>query len=210
VAALGQKVASLDRTAAANSDALKKLEQSVAALGGRVAEQANEPHATAAIAASALKSAIDRGGSFAAELEMFAAVAPDTPELGELRALAAKGVPTRAQLAAEVGQVTDKMQDAARPTPAGNGGVIDRLLSSARSLVRVRPVGNAEGDGVAARIARFRNAVTGGDLAKAAGEYAALPEKAKAAGADFMAGLQARLKVDALAQKALASSLKTG
>jgi hypothetical protein len=52
--------------------------------------------------------------------------------------------------------------------------------------------------------------VTGGDLAKAAEEYAALPEKAKAAGADFMAGLQARLKVDALAQKALASALKTG
>jgi hypothetical protein len=71
-------------------------------------------------------------------------------------------------------------------------------------------VGNVEGDGVSARIARFRNAVTGGDLAKAAEEYAALPETAKAAGADFMAGLRARLKVDALAQKALASVLKAG
>ena len=55
-----------------------------------------------------------------------------------------------------------------------------------------------------------RDAVTGGDLAKAAEEYDALPDRAKAAGADFMAGLQARLKVDALAQKALASALKTG
>jgi hypothetical protein len=210
VAALDQKVTSLDRTAAANADALKRLEQSVAALGGKVAEQANEPHATAAIAASALKSAIDRGGSFAAELDMFAAVAPNTPELGELRALATKGVPTRIRLAAEVGPVAEKMQDAAQPAPADNGSMVDRLLASARSLVRVRPVGNAEGDGVSAQIARFRNAVTGGDLAKAAEEYAALPEKAKAAGADFMVGLQARLKVDALAQKALASALKTG
>jgi hypothetical protein len=210
VDALGQKVASLDRTAAGNADTLKKLEQSVAALGGKVAEQANEPHATAAIAASALKSAIDRGGSFAAELDMFAAVAPDTPELGELRALATKGVPTRIRLAAEVGPVAEKMQDAAQPAPADNGSMVDRLLASARSLVRVRPVGNAESDGVSAQIARFRNAVTGGDLAKAAEEYAALPDKAKAAGADFMAGLQARLKVDALAQKALASALKTG
>jgi hypothetical protein len=210
VNALGQKVSSLDQATVANGDALKKLEQSVAALGGKVADQANAPKATTAIAASALKSAIDRGGSFAAELDMFAAVAPDTPELGELRTLAAKGVPTRARLAAEVGTVAEKMQDAARPAPADNGGVVDRLLASARSLVKVRPVGKAEGDGVTARIARFRNSVTGGDLAKAAEEYAALPDKAKAAGADFMAGLQARLKVDALAQKALASALKTG
>jgi hypothetical protein len=210
VDALGEKVASLDRAAAANSDALGKLEQSVAALGGKVAEQANEPHATAAIAASALKSAIDRGGSFAAELDLFAAVAPGTPELGELRALAARGVPTRAQLAAEVGPVADGMLEAGRQAAASDGGVVDRLLASARSLVRVRPVGDVEGDGVSARIARFRNAVTGGDLARAAEEYGALPDKAKAAGADFMAGLQARLKVDALAQKALASALKAG
>jgi hypothetical protein len=88
--------------------------------------------------------------------------------------------------------------------------VVDRLLASARSLVRVRPVGNVQGDGVSAHIAHFRDAVTGGDLAKAAEEYDALPDRVKAAGADFMAGLQARLKADALAQKALASVLKAG
>jgi hypothetical protein len=102
------------------------------------------------------------------------------------------------------------MLEAGRQAAASDGGVVDRLLASARSLVRVRPVGDVEGDGVSARIARFRNAVTGGDLARAAEEYGALPDKAKAAGADFMAGLQARLKVDALAQKALASALKAG
>jgi hypothetical protein len=210
VDALDQKVASLGQTTAANADALKKLEQNVAVLGGKVADRANEPHATAAIAASALKSAIDRGGSFAAELDMFAAVAPDTPELGDLRALADRGVPTRARLAAEVGPVADRMLDAIEQAASSDGGVVDRLIASARSLVRVRPVGKVEGDGVAADITRFRNAVAGGDLAKAAEEYAALPEKVKAAGADFMGGLQARLKVDALAQKALASALKTG
>ncbi|MDN5927900.1 MAG: hypothetical protein L0I29_12575 [Hyphomicrobiales bacterium] len=210
VDALGKKVTALGQTAVANSDALKKLEQSVTALSGKVDKQASEPHATAAIAASALKSAIDRGGSFAAELDMFAAIAPDTPELGELQALAAKGVPTRARLASEVGTVADDMLDATRQVASPDGGVVDRLISSARSLVTVRPVGKVEGDGVAARITRFRNAVTGGDLAGAAEEYGALPDKTKAAGADFMAGLQARLKVDALAQKALASALKTG
>jgi hypothetical protein len=210
VDALGQKVDALDKAAAGNGQELQKLQETVAALGGKVTEQASEPNATTAIAASALKSAIERGGSFAAELDTFAAVAPDTPELTELRALAAKGVPTRAQLAAEAGAVADRMLDATRDVPSGDAGVVDRLLASARSLVKVHPVGSVEGDGVAARIARFRNAVTGGDLAGASADYDALPEKAKAAGADFMAKLQARVKVDALAQKALASALKTG
>jgi hypothetical protein len=210
VDALGQKVDALDKAAAGNGQELQKLQERVAALGGKVAEQASEPNATTAIAASALKSAIERGGSFTAELDTFAAVAPDTPELTELRALAAKGVPTRARLAAEAGAVADRMLDATRDVPSGDAGVVDRLLASARSLVKVHPVGSVEGDGVAARIARFHNAVTGGDLAGASAEYDALPEKAKAAGADFMAKLQARVKVDALAQKALASALKTG
>jgi hypothetical protein len=210
VDALGQKVDALDKAAAGNGQELRKLQERVAALGGKVAEQASEPNATAAIAASALKSAIERGGSFTAELDTFAAVAPGTPELGELRALAAKGVPTRAQLSTEVGGVADRMLEATRDVPSSDAGVVDRLLASARSLVKVHPVGSVEGDGVAARIARFRNAVTGGDLTGASVEYDALPEKAKAAGVDFMARLQARVKVDALAQKALASALKTG
>jgi hypothetical protein len=72
----------------------------------------------------------------------------------------------------------------------------------------VRPVGDVAGDGIPARISRFRNAVTGGDLAGAVQEYNSLPEKVKAAGASFMADLQARLTVDQLAQKALAGALK--
>jgi hypothetical protein len=210
VDALGRKVDTLGQAAASNSDALGKLQERVSALDGKLAKQADEPNATAAVAASALKSAVERGGSFTAELDMFAAVAPGTPELADLRAFAAKGVPTRARLAAEVGTAAEKMLDATRETPDGDAGIVDRLLSSARSLVRVQPVGKVEGDSVGARIARFRNAVAGGDLAGAAEDYDALPEKAKAAGADFMSGLQARLKVDALAQKALASVLKTG
>ncbi len=209
VDSLGQKVNTIGKTSAGNGDKLAKLEDNVAGLSKKVEAQAAEPKATVAIAASALKSAIDRGGSFAAELDTFAAVAPHAPEIGELRALAAKGVPTRAQLAAEAGPTAQAMSDATQSVPAGSG-IFDRLLTSAKSLVKVRPVGTVEGDGTAARIARFQSAVSGGDLARAADEYSGLPEKAKAAGAAFMADVQARLKADALAQKALAGALKTG
>jgi hypothetical protein len=210
VDALGRKVDTLGQKAAGNSETLQKLQADVEALNKKVAEQASEPRATAAVAASALKSAIDNGGSFSAELEMFAAAAPDAPELDQLRQLAAKGVPTRAQLASRVGQVADRMLEATRAPADGDAGVLGRLLDSARSLVKVRPVGKAEGDSVPARITRFENAVTAGDLARAADEYNSLPEKAKAAGAGFMTDLEARLKVDQLAQKALAGALKKG
>jgi hypothetical protein len=210
VDALGQKVNALGQAAASKDDALQKLRESVATLDKKVAEQASEPKATTAVAASALKSAIDGGGAFSTELDLFAAVAPGSPELTELRQLAARGVPTRARLASEVGEVADRMLDATTQAAASDAGVLDRLVASARSLVRVRPVGKVEGDSTPARIARFQNAVTGGDLAKAAAEYDALPEKARTAGAGFIGDLRARLKVDELAQKALAGALKTG
>lgn len=208
VDALEQKVSALGRTAGGNNDALQKLQADVQALNKKVAEQAREPDAATAVAASALKSAIDSGGPFSAELDMFAAAAPDAPELAGLRRLAAKGVPTRPQLAGEVGPAAERMIEASRVTTGGDGDILDRLLDSARSLVKVRPVGDVAGDGIPARISRFRNAVTGGDLAGAVQEYNSLPEKVKAAGASFMADLQARLTVDQLAQKALAGALK--
>ena len=68
-------------------------------LSGKVEAQAAQPKIALAIAASALKSALDRGAPFAAELETFAAISPDAPELAALRAYAEKGVPTRAEIA---------------------------------------------------------------------------------------------------------------
>ncbi|MCO5058355.1 MAG: hypothetical protein M9905_10825 [Rhizobiaceae bacterium] len=58
-------------------------------MGARLDEQAEKPDMALAIAAAALRSAIDRGTPFTAELETFAALAPDSDTVEALREYAA-------------------------------------------------------------------------------------------------------------------------
>ncbi|MBN9243853.1 MAG: phage tail protein [Mesorhizobium sp.] len=186
---------------------LTALEQSVSQLSAKVEAQASQPKIALAIAAAALKSALDRGAPFAAELDTFAAIAPDAPQLAALRSYAEKGVPTRAAITGEVGAAANAMVAAAKPADP-NAGIVQRLLSSAESLVEVRPIGAVEGKGVPETVARLEVAVNQGDYAKALAEYDTLPETAKAAGAGFAAELKARLDVEAQLDALISGAMK--
>ncbi|MBZ9867818.1 phage tail protein [Mesorhizobium sp. CA15] len=212
---LNEKIAGLDALVKSAGDAAKAedgrvaaLEQSVSQLSGKVEAQASQPKIALAIAASALKSALDRGAPFATELDTFAAIAPDAPELAALRSYAEKGVPTRATIAAEADAAANAMVDAAKPVDQ-NAGFFQSLVSSAESLVKVRPVGAVEGKGVPETVARMEVAVNQGDYAKALSEYDALPDAAKAAGADFAGKLKARLEVEKQLEALIAGATKT-
>src|SRR5690606_21405366 len=81
LSSVNEKMATLDatlrtatETAGATDTRLAALEQTVATLTGKVDAQADQPRIALAIAASALKSAIERGQPFAAELETLAAI----------------------------------------------------------------------------------------------------------------------------------------
>jgi hypothetical protein len=221
VSAIGGKLAAVETavnaatTAASANDGrigtvekgLQTLQQSVALLTGKVDAQASQPKVALAIAASALKTAVDAGGSIASEVEAFAAVAPDAPELADLRALAEKGVPSRTEIQAGSGAAVTAMVDAGR-TVDENAGYFERLLSSAESLVKIRPVGPVEGTGVPETAARLEAAIGDGDYAKAIAEYETLPEGPKAAGQVFMEQVRARLAAEQLVEKATAGALK--
>lgn len=186
---------------------LDALEGTISTLNQRVEEAAEAPATAIIIAASALKAAIDRGQPFMNELETFAALAPDAPEIAELRGLAATGVPTRAQIAAESDAAANAMIAAAKPIDP-ESGVIDWLWSSAMGLVQVRPIGMVEGEGVPEIVARLDAAVSAGDYERAIAEFDSLPDTAKAAGEAFMARLRARHAADTLIDQALAAALK--
>lgn len=214
VASLNERIAALDGLVKAAGEAgaalggrLGALEESVSSLGAKVEAQAAQPEVARAIAASALQSAIERGAPFQAEIETFAAVAPDAPAIDALRAHAETGVATRAEIAAEAEAVADEMMAAASPPPE-DAGVFERLLSSARSLVTVRPTGAVKGAGVPETVARMEVAVKAGDLEKALAEFDALPDAVKAAGADFAGRIRARVEVEKLADQAIASAMK--
>jgi hypothetical protein len=211
---LNEKLAGLDALvksagegAKAQDGRLAALEQSVSQLSSKVEAQASQPKIALAIAASALKSALDRGAPFAAELETFAAISPDAPEIATLRAYAEKGVSTRTEIAAEVDVAANAMVAAATPVDQ-NAGFLQNLMSSAESLVKVRPIGAVEGAGAPETVARMEVAVNQGDYAKALSEYETLPEAVKTAGADFAGKLKARLEVEKQIDSLIAGAMK--
>ena len=120
------------------------LEQTVTGLNGKVAASEAQPKIALAIASAALKSAVERGVSFSAELETFAAIAPASPQFEALRAHASAGVPSRSDIAKAFPAAADAMAAAADPTP-DDAGFFQRLLGSAESVIKVRPVGEVAG-----------------------------------------------------------------
>ncbi|MEP6564936.1 MAG: phage tail protein [Mesorhizobium sp.] len=211
---LNEKLAGLDALVKSAGEAttaqegrLAALEQSVSQLSGKVDAQASQPKIALAIAASALKAALDRGAPFAAELETFAAISPDSPQIATLRPYAEKGVPTRTEIAAEADAAANAMVAASAPVDE-NAGFLQNLLSSAESLVKVRPIGAVEGAGAPETVARMEVAVNQGDYAKALSEYATLPEAVKTAGADFAGKLKARIEVETQVDALIAGAMK--
>ncbi|MBY3443685.1 hypothetical protein HFN83_13775 [Rhizobium laguerreae] len=159
-----------------------------------------------AIAAAALKAAIDRGGPFLAELDTFAGVAPDDPAAADLRAFAETGIPSRTELVGEVPDVATAIVEAVNQ-PDPNQSWSDRLMSSAKSLVTVRPVGNIEGESVEAIAARIEEKVKNGDLPGASAEWNSLPALGKQASAAFKQSLEARIRVEELVGGALSKAV---
>jgi hypothetical protein len=211
---LNEKLAELDAAVKSAGEATKAqesrlaaLEQSVSQLSGKVEAQAGQPKIALAIAASALKAALDRGAPFAAELETFAAISPDAPAIAILRPHAEKGVATRADIAAEMAAAANAMVAASEPVDE-NAGFLQNLLSSAESLVKVRPIGAVEGAGAPETVARMEVAVNQGDYAMALSEYDTLPEAVKAAGAVFAGKLKARIEVEKQVDALISGAMK--
>ncbi len=170
----------------------------------------NEPRediaAARAVTAAALKAAIDRGGSFNTELATYAEISPDNPTLAKLQTFSNSGVPSREQLAEQFQGVADAILNiASQPDP--DLGIADRLLSSALSVVKVRRIGDVEGDTPEAIVTRLENELKNGHLQAAATEWESLPEEARIASRDFKQALDARIAVDGLIAETLARAV---
>ena len=99
----------------AAAGAFKALSDKVAMLESAQPGAGGASAVAMAIAASGLKAAIDRGGSFMAELETYATIAPASPDIEDLRALAAKGVPSRQDLVNGFDAAATSILTAAQP-----------------------------------------------------------------------------------------------
>lgn len=181
------------------SDRLGAVESDIdSGAGSRVA---------AAIAASSLKNAVDRGGEFMTELEAFSAVGGSQESVDSLRTYAASGVPTLAQLNERYPAVANRIV-AATDGVGPDAGIGDRLMASARNLVKVRPVGEVEGDTPGAIAARMEVALKNGDLQRFIDQWETLPDPAKNASKEFASDVRARMRVDSLISDVLTGTME--
>lgn len=217
VTALKAEVTNLTREIAALKSGLAEAQQSATAARAELAsrietaeqklnEPANDIQVAKAVAVTALKSAIDRGGPFLAELDALRSIAPDETAVTGLAQDATIGIATRGDLRRDFTTVADTMLDALNQ-PDPNEGIFDRLVSSAMSGIRVRPVGSVEGDTPEAVVARIEDKLNNGDLKGAALEWDGLPAAAKTAGEAFKAKLDQRLRVEGIIDAAVAATM---
>jgi len=150
-------------------------------------------------ALSAFRLAAAGGGPFADALANLDKFDINNATAEALKPLAEKGVPSREQLVEGFPKVADAIL--ATESAAGDDvGLLDRLTSYGRSLVKVRPAGSQAVDETAAIVARMRSAIDVGDLAKALNERKALPAKAQAVSETWAGAVADRLEIDQLAE----------
>lgn len=146
-----------------------------------------------------LRDSLSRGASFTAELESLRrAIGGDRgllALLGPLEARADAGLPTVAALADDFSQVAREVVSAAA---GGEGdGLVSDVLRSLSNVVSVRPVGEVEGEGPGAVVARTEARLRDGDLAGALATLSALQGVAADAAAPWRALAEARLAAEA-------------
>jgi hypothetical protein len=186
-----------DATDAAIREARSQLESTAAGLSDlkntmRAAAVGSDRAARLALAAGALRAAVERSDPFSAELAVVKLLVTDPSALAPLEPFAASGLPSNAALARELAAITQPMLQAA--PPPRDGGILDRLQANAEKLVRIRRIDEAQGDEHGAIIARAKARAARGDMPGAIDDLAKLPAAMRAAAQAWIDKVEARNK----------------
>lgn len=152
------------------------------------------------VTARSLKAALEHGGNFSSEVFAVQALLGENEAIELLKPIAEKGVQTPKQLLAGFKTVEDNIY-ILESKPAKDAGVMDKFLSSAKSLVKIRPSGAVEGASASAIASRIRAAINVGDLDGAKTEWDGLNEKSKELSLNWIDGLNNRIEAGNLVSK---------
>jgi hypothetical protein len=165
-----------------------------------------------ALEVSNLRRALDRGDSYAHELDAVRKVAAGSIDLAALDRDSRTGVPTLGVLTLEFRRTANAAVDAERERP--DASVLDRLMSGARSIVRWRRASyDADDASAEAVLSRMESALKEGNPGEVLAQGRRLPPKAARAAEDWLRRLEARTAADrAIAdiEAALKASLAGG
>jgi hypothetical protein len=147
---------------------------------------------------------VRKGGPFKKELDVVRTMLGDAgASLAPLDASAQSGLPTIAELRRRFEELAPKLVRAPQP----DSGYFSKLLSNAKGLVEVRPVGEVAGTSAGAVVARMETRLAKNDLAAALDEAAQLPAGAKAQAADWIAAASRRREADTAVKNLLNAAL---
>lgn len=228
MAALDARLQDVERQAAPLAEGaraaqarFKSLEERIQPLAGRIdesrahgaaelkrAEALAERSADAAriALAQSVSAAIATGAPFAAQVEALERFGVPAERLAPLASASTTGVPTAEELARALAALEPAI--VARTEAPADASVLDRLTNSALGLVRVRPTGEAEGDAPADLFARMMRSLQRGDVAAALKEREILPDRAKAASANWAKRAQSRVDAEQAARALLADQVQ--
>ncbi len=161
---------------------LATMETQVKQVGDQIAEATVPKPDEAlryALIAGGLRSALERGEPFTAELAAAKTAGIDPALLAQIAPFAATGIPNVQDLFRELGGLIPEMLKVSAPA-AQDGSYLDRLQAHAERLVRIRPVGDQTGDDPATVIGRIERDMARRDLPVVLAELSKLPAPAQA------------------------------
>lgn len=186
----------LDRLREAGAENRGRLEQQVAAI--RQAGDARDRGALLALALGQLREALRFSEPYEEELQGVQAVADATELGGEFEALQAgaeSGVPNLTALRRRFSELAPEIVGTSYAS--GEQGWLREVMERVPELVTVRPVGQATGESVGAKVARAERALGDGDLPAAVAEVESLEGEAAEIAAPWLAEARSRLAADA-------------
>ncbi len=176
VAGLTRRIDTLETALRETNGQIQQLATVTAEMQARLRETgagADRP-SRLAVAASALRGAVERGEAYAAELAIVKPLTPDSGAVAMLEPFAASGVPSQAALGQELAVIVRPM--VATPAEAPRDGTfLEKLQANAEKLVRIRPIDEARGDDRVAVLSRIEQRAAQGNIAGAQAELAKLP-----------------------------------
>jgi len=167
---------------------------------------ADDRAARLAVAAEALRAAVERGTPYQAEFAAVKSLGADPSTTGPLEPFAAAGVPSAAALAHELANLTPALQQAAEPA-SSNNSFLGRLENNARRLVEITPVDAPTGDDPASVVTRISVDAARTDIAAALADIGKLPVAAASLAAAWVEKAQARNAAIATSRKLAADAL---
>jgi hypothetical protein len=205
-AAVKKELESLKATVAKPGDvaaAVKPVVDKIAALEQNVQgllkaeddRHANSERILLSLELQNLKRALDSGQKYGPELAAVEKASGGKYDLAALEKFKDTGIPAQLDLTREFRNTANAAIDA--DTEQAEGGVVDRLLAGAKSVVRVRKVDHAPDDkSTEAVVGRMETALKESRLADVLDESKQLSPKALTAAQPFLDRLAARVSAD--------------